>query len=61
MIRTAVEVISIFGVVVATTMWVSGVSSTASEAHAIANECAKDFKQIDERLSRIEGKLGTNQ
>lgn len=38
--------------------WISSVASEAKSAYTLAEECALDFKIIDERLSWIEGHLG---
>lgn len=57
--RTLVPISLIVALLVGV-FWLSGVANKADAANVMANECAHDFKKIDERLSRIEGKLGIN-
>lgn len=49
--------ITFMAVIVAGSFWLQSVYSEAKAAHDEASECTRDFKKIDERLSRIEGKL----
>lgn len=50
--------VSLMLVVIVASLWISSVAHKAEAGLSMAGECAQDFKRIDERLSRIEGKLG---
>lgn len=46
------------GMIVGISVWAALSANRAGAAYDMALECSQDFKKIDERLSRIEGKLG---